>query len=174
MNPLDRKRLSISSTYYPSGNSNLDGLSLDIFFQGCNKHCKNCHNPELWSFKEPNRSINELGAVIKKAENVDIITFVGGDPIDSLGLSMLHVILQWIRNNFNKKVCLYTYKEFNEIPKEILGYIDYIKTGEYDEKQKTKAGSFLASSNQKMWKKNNIGKWFVQWEYNKDSKEVSW
>ena len=168
MSPLDKKRFSIASSTYPCGNSNLDGLSLDIYFYGCQKHCKNCHNPELWEFQSPNVSFNDLEKVVNKAENAEIITLLGGDVIDSLGENSLHLLLYWLVTHFDKKICLYTYRSFDKIPKNILSYLDYIKTGEYDETKKTKAGSFLASSNQVMWKKE-LNKWRVQWKYDKNS-----
>ncbi|MDV7400107.1 hypothetical protein RZS08_52310, partial [Arthrospira platensis SPKY1] len=54
---------SIKSAEYPSGNSNLDGISLDIFFYGCNRpegHCPGCYNRELWKFIQPNKSWEQL------------------------------------------------------------------------------------------------------------------
>lgn len=158
---------SIKSAEYPSGNSNLDGLSLDIFFYGCKRprgHCPGCHNKELWEFKEPNKNWEQIIQTIKKADRSYVITLLGGDPIDSMGGYLTEFLLMDIKLRTYKKTSIYTYRELNDVSEGILEHLDYIKTGFYDEIRRTPAGSFLASENQVMWKKVN-GIWIKQWQF---------
>lgn len=171
---MNDKIFSISTAEYPSGNSNLDGLSLDIFFIGCSRskgHCPKCHNSSLWEFKEPNKSLNELFKTIGKAKKAKVITLLGGDPIDSMGEELTIKLLLAIKDNFNVMTCIYTYREFEEVSEAILEHLDYIKTGFYDVKRKTPTGSFLASKNQVMWKKFN-NQWIKQWKFNGSNTNV--
>ena len=32
--------------------SNGPGVRVSVFMQGCDFHCKNCFNPETWSFED--------------------------------------------------------------------------------------------------------------------------
>lgn len=175
MNFINDNIFSISSSCYPSGNSNLDYFSLDLFFIGCSKHCNGCHNKELWGFKEPNRSYSDLLHILNKSDIAKVVTLLGGDPIDSMGETLTYELINWIKSNSDKKVCIYTYREFNEIPKKILDCIDYLKTGYYAKDYKTNVGSFLSTSNQVMWKKIN-NSWIIQWRYknNTDNNKCSW
>ena len=43
-------KYDVSSILYPSFNSALDGMSTDIYFQGCKFSCEGCHNPALKGF----------------------------------------------------------------------------------------------------------------------------
>jgi organic radical activating enzyme len=169
---------SIKSAEYPSGNSNLDGISLDIFFYGCLRpegHCSGCHNEELWKFIQPNKSWEQLIKTINKAEKAYVITLLGGDPIDSMGEYLTESLLVDIKLRTDKKTCIYTYRDISDVPRGILEQLDYVKTGFYDETRKTPAGSFLASENQIMWKKNKEGGWFMQWVMNgRNNSTKSW
>jgi len=61
------------------------GKRITIWVQGCNKHCKNCMSQEFNSFDkgylyQKNYLINYLNKIIK-SENIDGITFTGGEPL---------------------------------------------------------------------------------------------
>ncbi len=154
------KQYRVSSVLYPSANSSLDGLSTDLFFYGCTHKCKGCHNRELWEFVDYNYSLDELLQVIEIADKSNIVTLLGGEPLQQDIKSLLYLI-QGIKQ-LDKKVAIYTGYEFQDVPDEILDVIDYIKTGKYLCNHKTPFGSFLASTNQIMWKKIDKS-WERQW-----------
>ena len=137
-------------------NSSLSGLSMDVFFKGCKRHCSGCHNPELQTFSEPNHSVEEILGLIENTRT-NIVTFLGGEPVDQPIESFLH-LLNSIRDKFPEvKMSMYTGYELSDIDTRILEYLSDIKTGSYREDLRNKMGSFLASSNQKYFQKDDHG-----------------
>ena len=157
---------SVSSVLFPSFNSNLDGISIDIFFRGCSRLCPGCHNKELQEFVEPTVSIE----CIKKSLNsyrdkYSVITLMGGEPMDVPKDRLLY-LLKVLHTEFpEKKLSMYTSVDFKRVDVEILQLLDYIKCGFYDETSRTPTGEFLASKNQIMYKKKE-GEWNIQYSYN--------
>ena len=149
----------VASIMYPSLNSSLDGISADMFFYGCSRKCEGCHNKELQEFVEPTVTLSSIISTIKKTDKAKVINLMGGEPIEQDNLIELTKALK----DNGKKVCMFTSSEFEQVPQGLLEELDYLKTGEYQENNKTKFGSFLASKNQKMWKKEG-GSWTIQWE----------
>ena len=62
------------------------GKRIAVWTMGCSKHCFRCSNPELWPFKKENDiDIYRLADIlikITKSNDVDGITFTGGDPME--------------------------------------------------------------------------------------------
>lgn len=161
----NKKSLAVSSMLFPSLNSSLDGISIDLFLYGCKRHCKNCHNKELQEFKAPNHSIADILAAIRRniQYNVKVVTILGGEPLDTDNDTLIALILA-IKNEFpNLKVSMYTGYEMSQIPLKVLKVLDYVKTGEYDEIKPSKFGSFLATTNQRMFKKSSDGTFLQQY-----------
>ena len=151
-----KNTLSISTVLWPSMNSSLRGLSMDVFFRGCHRHCYNCHNLELQTFAEPNHSVEEILELIEK-HGVGVVTLMGGEPVDQPVESILH-LMESIRDRFpSVKLSMYTGYELDEVDTRILDFLDDIKTGSYREDLRNKMGSFLASSNQKYFQKDGCG-----------------
>lgn len=157
------KTYRVASILYPSGNSSLDSISTDIFFYGCSNNCKGCHNLELQQFKQPNLSLEDILSTVKLADRANIVTLMGGEPLQQDKDSILVLIEQL--HNMGKKVAVYTGYDMDEVDKDILDNIEYIKVGKYDETNKAPYGFFLATKNQKMYKKTTEGDWKIQWEY---------
>jgi pyruvate formate lyase activating enzyme len=61
------------------------GIRTVIFFQECKLRCKFCHNPESWTKKENNYSIEEIEKKILRSkpyfQNNGGVTFSGGEPL---------------------------------------------------------------------------------------------
>ncbi len=163
------KDYSVSSILFPSLNSNLDGISADIFLRGCKApHCPGCHNTELQNFVENNKSLEDIISSLKPhSEGFSVITIMGGEPLDS-NHDMLLKLLTNLRLEFpEKKLALYTGYGLStviEMSKDILEQLDYIKCGRYDETNRAPFGSFLATKNQIMYQKLR-GCWSIQYQY---------
>lgn len=157
---LTKKTLSIASVLYPSLNSSLEGISADIFFRGCKRHCPGCHNLELQMFTEPNYSIQQVIDAIRK-HNIKIVTLMGGEPLDmpiDALLALMDAILAYCPDI---SINVYTGYELSQVDPRVKKYASVIKTGMYDETQLNRKPSFLASVNQKYFRKDGQGT-FIQ------------
>lgn len=61
------------------------GIRTVVFFNGCNLRCKFCHNPETWTMKDKDCSVDELYNKILRSKpyfkNDGGVTFSGGEPL---------------------------------------------------------------------------------------------
>ena len=156
---------SVSSILFPSLNSSLDGISIDIFFKGCTHHCPGCHNLELQEFSEPTTSVDSIIETLNcHKKKYSIITLMGGEPTDVPEKNLIFLI-KTLREKFpDKKISMYTALSFDSVSTEILRLLDYVKCGFYNQQDKTPHGEFLASKNQIMYKKINE-EWTIQYSY---------
>lgn len=159
------KTHSIQSILYPSLNSNLDGISADIFFRGCRPpYCEGCHNLELQRFEKPNKSTEDIINSLKPyVDSLYVVTLMGGEPLDRSHKLLLELIVELKQQFSDIKVAVYTGYNLSQVPLEILEHIDYVKCGQYQGQNKTPFGSFLASKNQIMYQKSK-DTWYIQWE----------
>jgi len=137
--------------------------SLEIYLSGCKAkpHCKNCHNPELWSFDIGNPYSSDIKEDIEEKVStyknlINSIWILGGEPLDQ-PIEELEKILSDI-SGLGKELWLWTRYELDEIPNNIKKYCDYIKCGRYKEEEGSddysSLGIKLASTNQKIYKMN--------------------
>ena len=134
-----------------SGTVNGIGMALEIWFQGCKKHCKGCQNEML---QDPNRGYNIntdliLHHLAEHPNFYNSVVMIGGEPYDqqdALKELVSKVVLTKI---------LYTGYLFEELSSDITQYLDYIVDGAYMEELAT--DGFPASSNQRIFKKGESG-----------------
>ena len=115
--------------------------SLDIYISGCRGengvHCRNCHNPQIWDeqFGRPwdsyKSSITE--SVQKAGDLVQSIRIYGGEPLEKPEDDLIR-FLGFLRG-FQLPLWLFTRFELENVSKQTLAYLDYIKCGAYDEEQ---------------------------------------
>ena len=135
--------------------------SLDIYVSGCmGPHCENCHNPESWDF---DKGISWDDA--KLAIEVKITSFesmvknlmvFGGEPLDQDSQEFTD-FLEFL-TKFSLPIWVFTRYDISEIPDNVKGVVDYIKTGRYIPDLTCEGyvqyGIELATSNQKIYKKD--------------------
>jgi len=84
------------------------GNRIVIWTKGCTKRCKNCSNPELWNIeKSKNRDIKDLFQLIlniSKENQIDGITFTGGDPIEQFDELIEFIFLVAIPSEIETKM----------------------------------------------------------------------
>jgi anaerobic ribonucleoside-triphosphate reductase activating protein len=126
--------------------------AIEIFVAGCRGNCYKCHNPQLHNFTVGKPfDYGCLGYLKEREDLFEVISFMGGDPLDQNPIELKSVVML-LRNIFKEKeFWLFTRYEINEIPEWCKGVFDYIKTGRYIEELKREG--FPASSNQKLLKK---------------------
>lgn len=149
--------------------------SLDIFTIGCSNGstkpeecaCVGCCNPEIrdWNLKgfSSEQVLSKILQLDTKFGNlIDKILIVGGDPMDAYCRYREDMtdFLTSLRKITPKPLFLFTRHELNEIPKELLEMVDYVKTGAYIPEltcdDNIQEGIKLATSNQKIFKVSDI------------------
>lgn len=124
------------------------GIRTTIFFQGCNRRCLNCHNQNTWSIEGGKEfEIGEIYQELQKEKNpYKRVTISGGEPL--LQKEGLILLVKFLYEK-GYDIGLYTSYQLEEVPKEILEYLNFIKVGEYIESLKIE-NRYYGSSNQKM------------------------
>ena len=134
-------------------NSVVNGIGIRdvIFLQGCEHHCKGCHNPHTWSLHHGvEADIHLLAEQLKESKNH--ITISGGEPL--LQYDQLIKFMELVNETQNKRFWLYTGFEYDEIPFEQLvelsKYVDVLVDGRYEEDKRDLRLAFRGSSNQRL------------------------
>lgn len=92
---------------------------------------------------------------------IENIWILGGDPLDQDLSDLLDLIISV--KYTQKKIWIFTRYEIDEVPDIVKQYVDYIKTGRYEENSRSYTvssianGIKLASKNQKIYKKTKEG-----------------
>ena len=84
----------------------VDGVGVRdvVFFQGCGKRCKGCHNPDTWDYQGGCHRF--IGDVVKElSDSSNDVTISGGEPIDQF-----EDLLEFCRQlkETGKKIWVYT------------------------------------------------------------------
>lgn len=135
-------------------NSVVNGIGIRdvIFLQGCEHHCKGCHNPETWN---PNGGIEygvlTLYHLFDKSTNN--LTISGGDPL--LQLDDLERLLYIFYLNTEKTVWIYTGYKFEDIPMNAWTRlsklnVEVVVDGRFEIDKKDLTLEFRGSSNQRI------------------------
>lgn len=135
--------------------------SFEIYVSGCagNPYCKGCHNPETWDFNVGDEFDDKLKEQISDKimsfnAIIENIMIFGGEPLDQKKEDLVELFS--FLSTFNKKIWLFTRYEKDEIDKDILNFLDYIKCGRYVQELRVddniQFGIKLATSNQKIYK----------------------
>ena len=133
-------------------NSVVNGIGIRdvLFLQGCEHHCKGCHNPETWN-KVGGKEvcIRELMDKFKGSQNM---TISGGEPL--LQYNRLLNFMWGMNDLYNTRFWLYTGYTIEEIPyhrlRQLSRYVDVIVDGRFEEDKKDLTLRFRGSSNQRI------------------------
>lgn len=139
------------------------GLRTTIFFQGCNHHCKGCHNPETWDFNGGvEYTPEELLAELKKSPICHKVTLSGGDPLYQNEDELLEFISLMKKNDYTK-IIIYTGFTMEEVidrlhlNQAISDFKSYVLdditliTDPFVESLKSYSTRFRGSSNQRVF-----------------------
>lgn len=134
-----------------------------LFVQGCNHHCRGCHNPQTWDYEDGVEfSIDELiQDMIKTFDSnplLEGITLSGGEPFDKAG--DLVKILQGVLSKAKvKNIFCYTGYTFEDLINrsksdkgvfELINLLDYIVDGEFDINNRCLHELYKGSTNQRI------------------------
>ena len=138
--------------------ANGTGVGVVLWVQGCDMHCKGCHNPQTWDFNAGrNFAQQDKNTLMEELQKPYItrLTISGGHPLDQHNFEDVLSLVREVKEKFpTKDIWLYTgylYEElyYREISR-ILLYIDVIVDGPYIEEQRDITLAFRGSRNQRL------------------------
>ena len=136
--------------------SNGPGVRVSIFMQGCHFHCKNCFNPETWSFENGKEFTDEtIEEILKLSEKDEIrgLSILGGEPMHTKNIEGTTKLAKTFKNKFPKKdIWVWTGFLFDKDlkDKEVLKYIDVLIDGQYMDELHDPTLKWKGSSNQRV------------------------
>lgn len=127
------------------------GVRTVVFLQGCDLHCPECQNPSTWDITAGTEiDTIELANLLRSESLNKKITFSGGEP-----LMQKDALIELIEMLPDFDIAVYTGHEIEDVPKELLDRIKYIKTGPFKKELKTTVKPYVGSSNQKFRRVNH-------------------
>lgn len=131
------------------------GLRTAIFFSGCRRKCRGCHNPEAQSFdygeEYDAEDIKDIVVNAKKTGDSGI-TLTGGHPLEPENYELAHAIVKEAKSN-GLNVWLYTGYVFEQIPimyMNLIGDCDVVVDGPFVENLKSTECLYRGSTNQRL------------------------
>ncbi|MBR2523035.1 MAG: anaerobic ribonucleoside-triphosphate reductase activating protein [Clostridiales bacterium] len=141
------------------------GVRVSLFVSGCRNHCKGCFQPETWAFdygqEFTSETEDEIISMMKPAY-IRGLTVLGGDPFEPENQRALLPFIRRIRNEYpSKDIWMYSGYTFEElmgenphchldITEDILGSIDVLIDGRFEEHLRDLSLQFRGSSNQRI------------------------
>lgn len=146
--------------------ANGEGVRVSLFVSGCRNRCKNCFNPETWSFtygKEFTLEVEQDIIDSLDASWINGLTILGGEPFEVENQRALVSFIKKVRELFpNKTIWMYSGYLFDteihnpngkvhcEVTDEILNNIDVLVDGKFVEELKNLSLKFRGSTNQRI------------------------
>lgn len=145
--------------------ANGEGVRVSLFVSGCTHHCKNCFNPETWSFEYGKPFTKETEDYIIEClspDYIDGLSLLGGEPFEPQNQEVLLPFLRRVKSELpNKNIWCYTGYLFDrellsesrarcEFTDEILSLIDVLVDGEFVQALHDISLAFRGSSNQRI------------------------
>lgn len=123
---------------------------LCIWFQGCDRNCKNCCNIDFQKkVKKYIMTDEEIIEIVKqsiKKYGIEGVTLSGGEPLLQIGL--LNLLRQF--KELNLGIILFTGENYENIPTDIISCCDIIIDGEFNEKLIDNERTLIGSKNQRL------------------------
>ena len=142
------------------------GVRVSVFVSGCRHHCKNCFNPETWSFDYGTPYTEETERrIIEKLRPSYIrgLSLLGGEPFEPENQRVLVTLLRRVREELPEKDIWsysgYTFEQLTgkepcaarcEVTDEMLSMLDVLVDGEYVDELRNIRLKFRGSENQRI------------------------
>lgn len=135
------------------------GVSVSIWFQGCEWRCKNCFNKETWIIDDNTIKDETLESiknkVLKSIDNYFFksLSILGGDPLAKFNRDNCFLLVESIKKEKpNIKIALWTGYKWEDVKDlSVIKLIDIIVDGKFEEENKNNCQSrFKGSSNQRV------------------------
>ena len=172
--------------------ANGEGIRTTLFVSGCRNKCKNCFNPETWSFTYGVPFTDETEEEILstfRSPFVAGLTVLGGEPMEPENQRDLLPFIREFKQRYPEKTLwVYTGNLYEELTgalgdhfkctedtAELLSYVDILVDGRYEEEKKSLGIRFRGSTNQRIidMNKTRASGEIVIWEGCKLDKKFS-
>ena len=145
--------------------ANGEGVRTTLFVSGCRHRCKNCFQPETWSFSYGEEFDDEVAKKIIASLDgpfVDGLTLLGGEPMEPENQQAILPFLREVKQTYPKKtVWCYTGDIFEDLmnsdserhteaTEELMSLIDILVDGPYIEAEHDITLRFRGSRNQRI------------------------
>ena len=144
-------KLNLARTLHRSA-ANGPGERFVVWVQGCPLACPGCWNPDTWSFeRRVVRDIDELAAEILSVEDIEGVTFTGGEPF-----AQARALAELARRVRHRGLSVFVFTGYNlaeltsDVAKQLLAVTDVLVAGRYARDQRTLASPWLSSANQRI------------------------
>lgn len=139
--------------------ANGSGVRVSFWLQGCDLHCKGCHNYSIWEFGEGKQYSKKV--VEDTIEQIDLknvhrdISILGGEPLHKKNIDVtLDFIINVKRKKPDTKIWLWTGYQFENLldykQKMVLMYVDVLIDGRFEIDKKDLKLKYRGSSNQRV------------------------
>lgn len=131
------------------------GVRVSIFFQGCDFHCKNCFNPETWSWncgEEFNDEVIEKILDLAKFDYITGLSILGGEPMHPNNIMGTLKLAKAFRTRYPQKtIWAWSGYKYEDILKpEVLKYLDVLVDGQYIDSKRDPRLKWCGSTNQRV------------------------
>lgn len=145
--------------------ANGNGVRVSLFVSGCTHHCKNCFNPETWSFTygQPfTEETQEQLLQLLRPSHINGLSLLGGEPMEPDNQRALLPFVRRVKAQFPQKdIWCYTgytlerdllapSRARTEVTDELLSWLDVLVDGEFVEALKNIRLRFRGSENQRI------------------------
>ena len=139
--------------------ANGPGIRVSLFVSGCRHACKGCFNSEAWDFAygKPfdENTLNEILDALGQ-EYIEGFSVLGGEPFEPENRETVLNVIRAVKDRYpSMNVWCYSGFTFEElqntdVSKDILGLIDVLVYGKFEEDKKNLRLSFRGSENQRL------------------------
>lgn len=131
------------------------GVRVSIFFQGCDFHCKNCFNPETWSWdcgEEFNDEVIDKILDLAKFDYITGLSILGGEPMHPNNIMGTLKLAKVFKTRYPQKtIWSWSGYKYEDILKpEVLKYLDVLVDGQYIDSKRDPRLKWCGSTNQRV------------------------
>lgn len=144
-------KLNVARTLRRSA-ANGPGERFVVWVQGCPLACPGCWNPDTWSFeRRVVRDVDELAAEILSVEDIEGVTFTGGEPF-----AQARALVELAHRVRHRGLSVFVFTGYDlaeltsDAAQQLLAVTDVLVAGRYIKEQRTLASPWLGSANQQL------------------------
>ena len=138
------------------------GISLSVYFSGCNFHCPGCHNPEAQDFnygRDYNLDIRqEIMQKLNKNGVMRTLSILGGEPLNEENIGDVLNLIGWCKLDYpDLKIYVWTGYTIEELEarddddvRAVLRNITCLIDGRYEQDKRDTTLPLRGSSNQRI------------------------